>query len=198
MRINASWFACVVLALSFAAGTAAAQAPAQAPPPALVLVDIRDLPLDEALRILADQTGLNLVASTDAAKVRVSLHLRDVDPMAAVDTLAKTHNLFYKRDEASGIIRLHTVSEYQRELSTFREEKTEVFTLLYPNAIDVATAIRDLYGDRVQLSFGADGEDELNDLQDRFDRFDLINARSQGLGLFPGEGGTNGGTQIRP
>ena len=58
-----------------------------------------------------------------------------------------------------------------------------MFTLLYPNAVNVATAIRDLFGTRVQLSLGASEATSLFDLQFRFNRFDLISSRSLGIGL---------------
>lgn len=166
-----------------------AQSQPPAPQPTIELIDIRDLPLAEALRVLSQQTDLNLVASAEASDVPISLNLRNVTAMAAIETLARTHNLFYRVDQASGIIRLHTIEEYQRQVTTDRDRKTQVFTLLYPNAVDVATAIRDLYGSRVMMSLGNDGRDDIDELQDRFDRFDLLTSRSEGLGLSTATGG---------
>lgn len=181
----------VALVLCLTLPSLAQQQPSPAQQKTLELVDIRDLPLDEALRVLSQQTDLNLVASAAAADVPVSLNLRNVTPMAAIETLARTHNLFYRTDETSGIIRLHTIDEYQRQVTTYRDRKTQVFTLLYPNAVDVATAIRDLYGNRVMMSLGNDGREDIDELQDRFDRFDLLTSRSEGLGL-----STTGGVQV--
>ena len=100
----------------------------------------------------AAQTGLNIVASPEARKVKVSLYLRNVTPEAALDAMCKSNDLWHKRSSTTGVIRIYTTKEYQRDLSTFREEQTEVFTLLYPNPVDVATAIRSIYGDRVILN----------------------------------------------
>lgn len=166
----------------------------------ITLVDFRDVPLGEVLRVLTEQTGINMVASSEAAQVKVSLYLRDVPPLVALDTLARAHNLWYRRDPQSGIIRLHTVVEFQRDVSTLREDLTEIFTLLYPNAVDVAVAITDLFGERVRLSLGADDSTTFNDLSERFDRFDLLDGRSQGLGIFQGGSGSSGsgiGTNTR-
>jgi len=89
-------------------------------------------------------------------------------------------------------MRIMTTTEFQRDLTTFREEKTEVYTLLYPNAVPVAVAVRDLYGDRVQLSLGTEARsEETSDLYERFDRFDAVDQRSQSLGLFEGSGNNN-------
>ncbi|MEI6234539.1 MAG: hypothetical protein WCT04_15910 [Planctomycetota bacterium] len=171
-----------VLSLGLSLSIVAAETP---PGPMLKLANFRDVKLIDALSILADQTGLNLVASSEAGKMPVSLTLRNVPARVAVETLCKAHNLWFKED--AGIIRVMTTTEYQRDLTTFREEKTEVFTLLYPNAVAIAVAVRDLYGDRVQLSLGTEARsEESSDLNDRFDRFDVVDQRSQSLGLFEG------------
>ena len=62
------------------------------------------------------------------------------------------NDLWHKQNPATGVISIYTTKEYQRDLGSFREEQTEVFTLLYPNPVDVATAIRSIYGDRVILN----------------------------------------------
>ncbi len=158
------------------------------------LVEFRELPLGEAMRTFSEQTGLNIVSSAEAGKTTVSLYLRDVTPLAALEALCKANNLWYRQDSKTGIIRIYTTDEYQRDLSTFREEQIEVFTLLYPNPIDVAMAIRDVFGDRVVLSLGVETfDEEYDDLQQRFDRFDLIDERSGGFGLFGGGIGVTSG-----
>lgn len=200
MKTNSSlvprWIAMTLVACSMLSCHLSVANGQDTKPSAVELVDIRDVPLGEALRILSDQTDLNLAASSDASKVSVSLHLKNVSPMAVIATLAKTHGLYYKTDEETGIITLHTVQEYRRELTSFRDDKTEVFTMLYPNAVDVATAIRDLYGNRVQLSLGTDERDSTDELEERFDRFDILNERGQGLGFFEGSGFSRGGSSF--
>src|SRR5262249_51499588 len=125
-------------------------------------------------------------------KTSVSLFLREVGAQAVIEALCKSNNLWYRREADSGIVRIMTVAEFQRDLLSFREEKTEVFTLFYPNAVDVGAAIRDLFGDRVRLSIGRDRMfDDLRELENRFDRFDIVDQRSQGLGIFQGGNNTN-------
>jgi len=154
-------------------------------------VEFRELALADAMRLLAGETGLNVVPSVQAGKVSVSLYLSNVPALSVIEAVCKANDLWYRKDEASGIIRIMTVAEYQRDLVSFRDEKTEAFTLLYPNATDVGAAIRDLFGDRVRLAIGRDRMfDDIRDLEDRFERFDLVDERSQSLGIF-GSGGTN-------
>jgi len=152
----------------------------------LELIDFREQTLDEAIRLFAEQSGLNIVASAEANKTQVNLFLRNVRPMDVLENLTKTHDLYYRVDEASGIIRIHTTKEYDKNLASFRDEQTNVFTLLYPNPVDVAVAIRDLFGERVQLNFGVGDEDSILDLVYRLNRFDLVDGRSLGLGSFQG------------
>lgn len=180
----------------------AARAPA--PAPVLEAVDLRDIALAEACRLISDASGINLVASAGAASKPVTLYLRDVEAMAAVEQLCKAHGLWYRRDEASGIVRIATTEEYQRDLGSLAEEKTEYFTLLYPNAYDVGYAIQNLFGDRVELRATSPDVDVRYDLTERLSRFDLIDRRTQGIGFgssfsqagfgggFGGSGGISG------
>ncbi|MEL6110566.1 MAG: hypothetical protein AAFU85_31550 [Planctomycetota bacterium] len=159
----------------------------------LELVEFREIPLREAVRLLSELCGMNLAASIEARDVEVSLFLRDVTPRDALTTLTRTHGLFFREDEGTEIITIYTNDELQENLQSFRDEETRVFTMLYPNAVDAALALQSLYGTRVIVSFGDNGTLALQDLTQRFSRFDLIDGRSQGLGLFGGGGGFGGG-----
>lgn len=160
----------------------------------LPYVDFRDVPLIDALRMLADQSGQNYTASAAANKTLVNALLRNLSASNVVEEICKSHNLYFKRDEVTNIIRVLTIDEFQRDLVGFREEQTEVFTLKFPNVLDVALAIADLYGDRVRLSLGTEYQDEdTNDLETRFDRFDVVNQRGQ-LTTGINNNGFNGGS----
>jgi general secretion pathway protein D len=169
------------------------------PPDEIIeLVDFREQTLDEVIRSFAEQSKLNIVASQEASKVPINLYLHDVRAMDVLENLTKTHNLFFRIDERSGIIRIYTTEEYESNLASFRDEQTQVFTLLYPNPVDVAVAIRDLFGERVQLNFGVGDEDSILDLVYRLNRFDLIDGRSLGLGAFQGRYSLTGRTTYSP
>lgn len=152
----------------------------------IALVDFRDQTLNDVIRAFAEQSKLNIVASAEANKVQVNLFLHDVRAMDVLENLTKTHDLYFRIDERSGIIRIFTTKEYEANLASFRDEQTQVFTLLYPNPVDVAVAIRDLFGERVRLNFGIGDEDSVLDLVYRLNRFDLVDGRSLGLGAFQG------------
>lgn len=157
-------------------------------PGEVAYVEFRDLPLLDALRMLSDQTGNNYSASVEANKILVNTMLRRVSANSVVEEICKSHNLWFKRDEVSGIMRIMTVGEFEKDLVGFREEQTEVFTLKFPNVPEVATAIADLFGDRVQLSLSAEDldEDARRDLEGRFDRFEVLTQRTQTAGAVNG------------
>ena len=158
----------------------------QIPSPLIELVDFRDQELGDAMRLFSEQSDLNIVPSTDANSMKINLFLRNVRAMDVLENLTKTHDLYYRIDEKSGVIRIYTTEEYEQNLTSFREEQTRVFTLLYPNPVDAAVAIRDLFGDRVELNFGVGDQDSVLDIIYRLNRFDLVDSRSLGLGSFQG------------
>jgi general secretion pathway protein D len=170
--------------------------PLPRPSTRLDVVEFRNIALAEALRTFSEQTGLNIVASPEANKTSIAIYLRNVTAEAALDALCTANDLWHKQDKESGIIRIYTAKEYQRDLTSFREEQTEVFTLLYPNPVDVANAIRSVYGDRVVLNLQSPhDQDVYQDLTQRFNRFDIVDQRTQGFGqsaLNNGAGGTGG------
>ncbi len=147
-----------------------------------------ELPLIDTLRMLGDQTGENFSASVEANKCLINLMLSNVAVSSVVEEICKSHNLWFKRDATTGITRIMTVGEFEKDLAGFREERTEVFTLKYPNVAEVAMAIANLYGNRVDLSFGAEDldEDMRRDLEGRFDRYDVLNQRTQQAGAING------------
>ncbi len=150
-------------------------------------VDFREARLEDALRLLSEEAGVNLVPSQEAGQRSVSLFLQDVSVRQAIEALALTYGLWYREDEASRIVRLLTADEFERDLRLFRDERTAVFTLLFPNALDVAVAVRNLFGDRVSLSFDRELRfDEYDELSERLRRFDLLDRRAQGQRAFGG------------
>jgi general secretion pathway protein D len=163
-------------------------------------MECTQLPLEQVLRLIADQTGANLSASKAAANEPVSVYLRNVSVETVVEEICRARSLWFRRDDASGIIRVTTMGEYEQGLTSFREEQTKSFTLLYPNVIEVASVIYGLYPDRVMLSLGESEilDDESNDISRRFTRFNTIaeSGSSSFLAMTPGTsgGGTHGGS----
>lgn len=164
----------------------------------LELIEFEDVPLSEAMRLFAEQSGLNVITSTEAGKTKVTVYLKNVTPIDALEAMVKANGLFYRIETNSGIVRIATLQEYEKDLSSFREEQTRVFTLLYPNPSAVAQVIKQVFGDRVQLN-RADAEvEDLVDLSRRFSRFDLVDGRSLGLGSHSANSGSRSAQNSNP
>lgn len=156
-------------------------------------IETTGTPFIEVARTLAKGTGLNIAPSVSAGTNSISVYLVNLPAQAVLETLCNAHGLWLKEDEKTGIIRVYTVGEFRRDLASFREEHTEVFTLLYPNAFDIANAIADLFGDRVDVSLGEYDDQLTMELQQRMTRFDLLDQRASGLGQSSSGGGGGGG-----
>jgi len=115
---------CLLLLLLLAGLDARAQQPPegnQLPPPRRVddagpnldLVEFRDLTLEEAMRLLSLQSGLKIVPSAAAGKVKVSLYLRDVPALTAVSAVTQANGLIYRQDP-DGLLRIYTTQENRR------------------------------------------------------------------------------------
>ncbi len=148
----------------------------------LQLIEFEDVPLAEAMRLFSDRSGLNVITSTEAGKTKVTVFLKNVTPIDALEAIVRANGLFYRVESNSGIVRIATLQEYEKDLSSFREEQTRVFTLLYPNPTAVAQVIQQVFGNRVHLSRADADAEDLIDLSRRFNRFDLVDGRSLGLG----------------
>ena len=173
-------------------------APTNPPPELLRYLEATEVPLEQLLRLISDQTDVNISASEKAAKdKKVSIFLRNVSAPTAVEELCRTTGLWFRREAGSNVIRVTTMDEYTENLSSFREEKTETFTLLYPNVVEAAGVIYGLYPDRTLLSLGEQDidEDPENDLSRRFRRFQMIadNGGSSFLKMEAPEASTSGG-----
>ena len=153
-------------------------------------VEANNFELGQLVRLLSEQVGVNISASENAASIKVSVFLRNVPINVVVEEVCRAHNLWYRTDEKSGIVRITTMKEYEGSLQTFREEQTRTFTLLYPNVIEIASVIYGLYPERVYLTLGETDilDDELNDLSRRFERLEMIDSSSAGsfLKIDPG------------
>lgn len=119
-------------------------------------LEFREAKLVDVIRALADMSGLNIVATKAAADKEVTLFLQEITVKDALETIVKNSGLWFRQDKTGKTYRIMTTEEYQQDMVVFREDETRIFNLLHPNPMVVATAVRDLYGDRVLLTLGID------------------------------------------
>lgn len=137
--------------------------------------------LRDVIRVLAEETGKNIVATQEASQTPVSIYLKDITLKDAIEAICRINNLWYRQDGDAGTYRIMTTEEFQRDITVYKNDRVRVFRLLNPNVRIVAQAIEDLFGPRVELSFGLDPAQE--------QEF----AATSGIG---GIGGAGGGTSF--
>ena len=71
--------------------------------------------LSDAMKLFAMQTGLNVICSAESGKTVITVYLHDVEPLAALEAIVKANGLFFRVDEASGIVRIATADEYEKD-----------------------------------------------------------------------------------
>lgn len=158
------------------------------------LIEMQHVTFTEAARLISEATGLNIAPSPLAGTVPISLYLSHLPATDILESLCNSHGMWFRKDPKTEVYRVFTILEFKQDLASFQEEKTEVFTMKYPTAFDIANAIQDLFGDRVQVTTGQYDEELTTDLAHRLQRFDMIDGRSSGLGMSSsGGGGGRGG-----
>ncbi len=158
-------------------------------------IELRQVPFGDVARTIGQLTGLNIAPSAASQNKEITLFLQNLPASQVLETLCNANGLWIRHDEEFGIMRVFTVQEFRRDLASFRDETTEVFTLLYPNAFDIANSIADLFGSRVEVSLNENDQILSGELQQRLDRFDIMDSRASGLtsGGGGGRGGGGGG-----
>lgn len=171
-------------------------APTNPPPEFLSYLESEKVPIGTLMRLVSDQAGVNISVSDAAAKKAVSIFLRNVSADSAVEEICRATGLWFRREPNGRVVRIMTMDEFSENLNTFREEQTEMFTLLYPNVVEVANVIYGLYPDRTLVSLGEDefDEDAEYDLSRRFRRFRVLddNGRSSFMSIVTPQASSSG------
>lgn len=125
-----------------------------APAPAGILGDIQltQVRLDDAARLLSQVGKANVVVTGKVAEQIVSLYLHDTTVEDMVRNLCRAAGVWYRFDTASKTYVVMSGEEYQKDLAIVRDEQTRVFTLRHHNVVATANAIKALFGARVTLS----------------------------------------------
>lgn len=115
-------------------------APASARVP--VTIDARDTELGDVLRLIAIQSGLNIVADASVKERRITFRLHGVDSETALTTLAQAYDLQTHR--AGNIVLVGDAAAMNRRFadgSSADAPRTEVFALANAKPNEVAAAL---------------------------------------------------------
>ncbi len=125
-------------------------------------LEFKNARLGDVIRVLAEQTGTNVIATRLATEKLVSIYLKDVNLKEAVESICRITGLWYRQSYESGTFRIMTIEEYSKDLVVHQDDEIRVFELLNPNVQIIAQTIEDIYGSRVILSLGLDPAQEQN------------------------------------
>ncbi|WDP92778.1 MAG: DUF3438 family protein [Desulfobacter sp.] len=124
--------------------------------PVISELEFKDATVQDAVRVVSELTGENIVATTEAGEKMVTLFVRNLGVTDVVDAVCRIAGLWYRHNPKTGIYVVMTTEEYQRDIVVFRDEPTRMFKLKYMNVGVAARTIADLFGDRVELKGKAD------------------------------------------
>lgn len=159
-------------------------------------LELRSVPLGDALELLAAESNASIIASAESAARPVSCHLSGVSVRQAVEALAQSAGLWVVEDIELGLLRIGTGEEAPPTRANAEPEgaETRVLTVLYPNALEVARAVANLFGPRVQLHTDTSGADEdLAEIGNRFERLELLSDTLSGSARRADSGAAIGG-----
>ncbi len=145
----------------------------------------------DASRLVSEISGLNVVASRQAGEAEVSIFLRHIKAIDAIETICKVSGLWYREESEVGLVRIMTTEEYGKDLVIYREEDTQVFTLLHPNVFSIGQHIQDLYGERVLLSLPRYYDDQF--LAQAGMQSQMLSQTMQMMGMMGGSNNFGGG-----
>ena len=154
-------------------------------------LELNESTVAEAARLVSEIAQVNIVATEEAGLKTVSLFLRDVKAIDAVETVCKVAGLWYREEADVGLIRIMTTEEYGKDLVIYRDDVTKVFTVLHPNVFSIAQHIQDLYGERVVLSLPRFYDDQF--LAQAGMQSQMLSQTMQMMGMGSGGGGGFGG-----
>ncbi|NQT75370.1 MAG: hypothetical protein HQ566_02485 [Candidatus Omnitrophica bacterium] len=109
----------------------------------LISLDLKGMDIKDVLKILSQKSGLNIVADKDV-KGTVTLYVRDVEVMDALDIIVSTNSLAYEQEGT--LITIMTNGKYEKlHGRRFRDKaKTEIVKLDYASASEVTKGIKEM------------------------------------------------------
>lgn len=99
----------------------------------MVSIDVQNMGIDAVLKMIADQSGMNVVLSNNVVGT-VTVKLDNVSVIQALDSVLKANNYLYAID--NGIITVYTYQDMEQQ-DRFINLQTKVFTLSYTDVSDL-------------------------------------------------------------
>ena len=125
-------FACSILQ-----GTAASESASKRK---FITLDVQDMEITDVVRMIADQSGLNIVISKNV-RGRVTINLQNVWVEEALDAILKVNSCTYLKE--GQIIQIYTIPEF-KQMETFAQLQTRVYSLKHIKSADLKPMLNSL------------------------------------------------------
>lgn len=172
----------VALILTFLTSVAVAQTSGTSPVDHSEKIDslmLNDCKVGELARIMTEMTDLSVVASQKASGVEVTVYLKEIPCMTALQSICRSYGLLYK-ELGGGIIQIITKEEFSDNSGMFNYGFVVTIPVLYPPVEEMCEAVRNVYADRVVWLKPEDNtEEKLEELEGAFERMDQLADRGQ-------------------
>jgi type II secretory pathway component GspD/PulD (secretin) len=125
-------------------------------------LEFKEATVQDAVRIIAELTNLNIVATRKAGAELVTFYVRNLTVSDAIDSMCRVAGLWYRFNKKTNVYVIMTTEEYFKDIIVFREETSQVFTLRYQNVMKVGRLVEAMFGEeRVELDLQNDFYDDL-------------------------------------
>lgn len=93
-----------------------------------IFIEFKDTPLDQVIRVLLKETGINYYIPPDVGETLVDLSFKNVEWSAALRTLLESHGLGYV-ETADNIVRIDKLEKIKKEKETLEDVKIQSIKL---------------------------------------------------------------------
>lgn len=113
----------------------------------LISLNLKEVNIEDALKIIAEASGLNVILDKDV-KAKVNITLKDVTWQTALDNILKTNELTYRIQ--GNIIRIMTLATLQKEDETL-PLVTKIIALSFAKADKINDSVKDMLSKRGKI-----------------------------------------------
>lgn len=106
----------------------------------LITLDVKEIDIADVIRMIADQSGLNIITSKNVQGV-ISINLQNIPVETALESILKVNNCVYVKDD--DIIQVYTIAEIKQK-EQFAPFITRVFSPEFTKASDLKPLLTSL------------------------------------------------------
>ncbi|QSH41216.1 hypothetical protein P0136_09195 [Lentisphaerota bacterium ZTH] len=146
--------------------------------PVISNIILNDASMQEVARLIGNATGIPVIVSQEAAAIKVNIFLKNARCLDILSSICRSYGMWYHKNPQNGIIHVQTLEELKNNLQFAGEDKVEVVQVMYPSAIDLGEALKQLFVDRVVwIKPDDDSGNPEEKIKDALKRMDLIGSR---------------------